>query len=85
MSDWQLISAFIAASKLSRVSSLIFAFRARFESYQQYLTNATATPTFRSSALSILLSGRLDRAVYSQNGSVNTRFNPMELGGGPPR
>jgi hypothetical protein len=85
ISDWQLISAFVAASKLSGVSILKFAFRARFESYQQYLTNATATPTFRSSALSILLSGRVDLTPNSQDGSVNTSFNPMELGGGPPR
>ena len=81
MSDWQLI-------KCSRCN--LEAVRG-FESYllfvlvSRVLIQATAMPTFLSSALSILLPTRLDRAAYSQNGSVNTVFNPMEMGGGPPR
>lgn len=70
---------FIAASKVSEGSNSIFAFRARLQGHQQYLLAATATPTFRSSALSILLSGREDHALYSQDGSGKTRFNPMEV------
>ena len=71
---------FIAASKVSEGSNSIFAFRARLQGHQRYLIAATATSTFRSSALSILLSGREDHALYSQDGSGKTRFNPMEAG-----
>ena len=66
-------------------SNFIFAFRACLQDHQPYLIAATATSTFRSSALSILLSGREDHALCSQDGSEKTRFNPVEVGWGPVR